>query len=170
MQNTNKWGHRWVTPKAKEEDSKINRKGLIATEHISEGEPVVVYGGIVIPKSDLQEYREIVGDYDVPFDDEFSIAPVSREEAVAIVSINHSCEPNLGWKNQIMLIAIKDVEPGQELAVEYAMHGGYPDEMVCSCGTSSCRKIIRPDDWKNPVIREKYGKWYMPKLQKYDQS
>lgn len=159
-----RWGHRWVTPKAKEQNSQIDRQGLIATESIKAGEPVVVYGGIIIHKVDLKEYRELVGDYDVPFDDEFSIAPVSREEAVSVVSINHSCEPTLGWKNGIMLVAIKDVNPGEELAVDYAMHGGYDEEMVCHCRTKACRKVIRPDDWKDPVIREKYGEWFMPRL------
>lgn len=161
---TAKWGHRWVTPKAKEQDSKIDRKGLVATEHISAGESVVVYGGIIIPKDDLKEYRTLVGDYDVPFDEDFSIAPTSREEAVSVVSINHSCEPSLGWKSPIMLVAIKDIEPGEELAVEYAMHGCYPEEMKCGCGTPSCRKVIWPDDWKNTEIQAKYGKWFMPRI------
>jgi SET domain-containing protein len=163
-ETTKKWGHRWVTPKAKEQDSKIDRKGLVATERISAGEPVVVYGGIIIPKDDLTEYRALVGDYDVPFDEDFSIAPTSREEAIAVVSINHSCEPTLGWKSPIMLVAIKDVEPGEELTVEYAMHGCYPEEMKCGCGTPSCRKTIRPDDWKDPEIQAKYGKWFMPRI------
>lgn len=158
------WGHRWVTPKAKEKSSKIDRKGLIAIESIKAGEPVVVYGGVIVPRADLEKYRQIVGDYDVPFDDDFSIAPTSREEAINVVSVNHSCEPTLGWKSSMILVAIKDVKPGEELAVEYAMHGGYPNEMVCKCGTASCRKVIKLEDWKDATIRAKYGKWFMPRL------
>jgi|ERR1044071_3829767 SET domain-containing protein len=159
------WGHRWVTSKAKEQDSDINRKGLIATEDIAAGETVVVYGGIIIPKADLPKYREMVGDYDVPFDKNFSIAPTSREDAINVVSVNHSCEPTLGWKNAITLVTIRDVKKGEELAPDYAMHGGYVDEMICNCGTTTCRKIITSEDWKNPAIRAKYGKWFTSYLQ-----
>lgn len=159
-----RWGHRWVTPKAKEQESTIDRQGLIAVERIKAGEPVVVYGGIIVHKNDLREYRKIVGDYDVPFDDNFSIAPVSREEAINVASINHSCMPTVGWKNGIMLVAIRDVNPGEELAVDYAMHGGYEEDMECHCGTELCRKLIRPDDWQDATIREKYGEWFMPRF------
>jgi len=158
------WGHRWVTPKAKEQKSKINRQGLIALEDIKAGETVVVYGGIIVPKTDRQKYRKTVGEYDVPFDENFSIAPASRAQAISVASVNHSCEPTVGWKNSLMLVAIKDVKAGEELAPDYAMHGGYPEEMVCSCGAANCRKVLRSDDWKDPVIREKYGKWFLPYL------
>jgi len=165
MDNTQaKWVHRWVTPKAKQQDSKIDRKGLIATEDIKAGEVVVVYGGVIVPAAELDTFRRTVGDYDVPLDENFSIAPTSREDIISIGSVNHSCEPTLGWKNQLMLVAIRDVQAGEELAPDYAMHGGYADEMICQCGTSSCRKIIRPDDWQNPEIRQKYGQWFLPFL------
>lgn len=158
------WPHRWVNPKAKEGLSKINRNGLIATEDIPAGEPVIVYGGVIIHGEEIAKFRQMFGDYDLPIDENFSIAPTSRDEVTNIGSVNHSCEPTVGWKHGIMLVTIRDIKAGEELAPDYAMHGGYPAEMTCDCGTLSCRKVIRPDDWKNPEIQAKYGQWFQPFL------
>jgi hypothetical protein len=158
------WHHRWVSPKAKQSKSIINRNGLIATEDIPAGEPVIVYGGVVVPSTDYEKYIEKVGEYYVPINDNFAVAPTTSDEVLATGSVNHSCEPTVGWKDAITLVTIKDVKQGEELAPDYAMHGGYAGDMMCSCNTPSCRKIIRKDDWKNPKIREKYGGWFMPYL------
>lgn len=158
----NRWHHRWINPKTKEGTSVINKNGLIAIEDIAEGEAVIVYGGVIIPKEDLLFYRNTFGNYDVPLDDGFSIAPTTKSEIMETGSVNHSCEPNLGWKNALTLATTRKVQKGEELTVEYAMHGGYPDDMKCNCGTPSCRKVITKDDWKNPQIRAKYGRWFMP--------
>lgn len=166
------WSHRWVNPKAKQGLSKINRSGLIAIEDIPAGEPVIVYGGVIIHGEDIAKFRQIFGDYDVPINDDFSIAPTSRDEITMTGSVNHSCEPTVGWKYGLMLVAIRDVKAGEELAPDYAMHGGYPQDMTCDCGAPSCRKTIRPDDWKNSDIQAKYGKWFMPfikdRIQQHD--
>ncbi|HET9850087.1 MAG TPA: SET domain-containing protein-lysine N-methyltransferase [Candidatus Saccharimonadales bacterium] len=158
------WSHRWVSPKAKEGMSNINRHGLIAVEDIPAGEAVIVYGGVIIHGDDIAKFRQMFGDYDLPIDDNFSIAPTSKDEITKTGSVNHSCEPTLGWKNNPMLVTIRDVKAGEELAPDYAMHGGYPAEMTCNCGSASCRQVIRPDDWKNPALRQKYGQWFLPFL------
>ncbi len=158
------WQHRWVNPKAKEGASDIDRNGLIAVDDIPENETVIVYGGVIIPKKDISKYRQLFGDYDLPLDDEYFIAPTSKEELIQTGAVNHSCEPTLGWKNALTLVTIRNVKKGEELAPDYAMHGGYPDEMSCNCGTKTCRKNIRSDDWKSPEIRAKYGQWFIPSL------
>ncbi len=136
----------------------------MATADIPKGETIIVYGGVIIPKSDILRYRKEFGDYDVPFDEEFSIAPTSKDEVLATGSVNHSCEPNIGWKNDLMLVAIRDIRKGEELTPDYAMHGCYPEPMDCNCGKPSCRKVISPDDWKNDEIRANYGEWFMPRI------
>lgn len=156
------WSHRWVNPKAKEKSSQIDRNGLIAIDAIPAGEAVIVYGGVIVPKADIEKYRSTFGDYDVPIDEDFSIAPTSHDEITATGSVNHSCEPTIGWKNAITLATIRDVEAGEELTVDYAFHGGYPENMECKCGTKSCRKIIKPTDWQDPEIQARFAQWYQP--------
>lgn len=57
--------------------------------------------------------------------------------------INHSCEPNCEVR-EARLIALRDIPVVEEITFDYAI-GMYDDpwEMVCNCGTLSCRKIIR---------------------------
>jgi uncharacterized protein len=61
--------------------------------------------------------------------------------------INHSCEPNCGLaqiEGQTILIAIKDIQPYEELTFDYStwMSGDHW-EMECLCGTVCCRKKVR---------------------------
>lgn len=151
-------------PKSQRRNSKINRNGLIAAEDIPAGEPVIVYGGVIIHGEDIAKFRQTFGDYDLPIDENFSIAPTSKDEVTLIGSVNHSCEPTVGWKYGMMLVTIRDVQAGEELAPDYASIGGYPEPMACNCGAPSCRRIIRPDDWKDPEIQARYGQWYLPFL------
>jgi len=78
---------------------------------------------------------------------------------------NHSCEPNLGFTGQIGLIAMRDIEPGEELRFDYAMCDGSPyDEFECRCSSPNCRGRVTGDDWKNPELWKKYDGYFSPYL------
>lgn len=60
---------------------------------------------------------------------------------------NHSCEPNLGIKNESDLFALKNIKKGDELTFDYSTTVGpnIPISewfMDCGCGSEKCRKII----------------------------
>ncbi|MGE0527480.1 MAG: SET domain-containing protein-lysine N-methyltransferase [Bdellovibrionales bacterium] len=73
-----------------------------------------------------------------------------------MMHLNHSCEPNLGLQGQIVYVALRDVQPGEELTFDYAMTDDELYEMECRCGTPSCRKTITGFDWKRKDLQEKY--------------
>lgn len=77
---------------------------------------------------------------------------------------NHSCEPNIGFSNSITFIALRDIEPEEELVFDYAFNETIIDGMTCNCGSENCRKEIHRDDWKIPSIQEKYKDYYSPYL------
>ncbi len=59
--------------------------------------------------------------------------------------VNHSCAPNVlspGWDIEI---AIRDIEPGEELTDDYGALNG-DDVLDCACGTTQCRGLIRGSD------------------------
>ncbi|MEK6896996.1 MAG: SET domain-containing protein-lysine N-methyltransferase [Nanoarchaeota archaeon] len=160
----NQWKHRWITPKAKSSKSKIEGLGVIAIENISKGEIVGILGGIIIPISDISDYWKKMGHVGIQIDDSFWIAPTSRKELEETGVFNHSCEPNCGFSNQITLIAIKDINKGEELTFDYAFSESKMDEFKCNCGSENCRKIIKQTDWKNLVIQKRYLKYFSPYL------
>ena len=59
------------------------------------------------------------------------------------VMLNHSCEPNAGIVDDTVLIAIRDIAPGEEITYDYSTTMSEKLEtMRCNCGTPSCRELI----------------------------
>lgn len=52
---------------------------------------------------------------------------------------NHSCEPNLDKDH----VALRDIEAGEELTVDYAQFSAKDWQMQCSCNAHTCRKIVK---------------------------
>jgi uncharacterized protein len=76
------------------------------------------------------------------------------------VFINHSCEPNVGFAGNIVLVAMRDVAAGEELTTDYALFDDADDPMACNCGTPSCRGTISGRDWQLPELQRKYGSYF----------
>ncbi|MEK0084399.1 SET domain-containing protein [Benzoatithermus flavus] len=62
--------------------------------------------------------------------------------------INHACEPSAGIRltaRGYRLIALKDVEPGEQLTYDYSTYITNPRERLrCACGSPRCRGEIGP--------------------------
>lgn len=66
-----------------------------------------------------------------------------------------------------MLIAMRDIEPGEELTFDYAMCDASDyDEFNCLCGMPTCRGIVTGADWRDPVLQAKYMGYHSPYLLK----
>lgn len=77
---------------------------------------------------------------------------------------NHSCDPNIGVQGQIVFVAMRDIQPGEELTHDWATTDDDDYEMECNCGASGCRKIITGKDWQRKDLQEKYRgymSWYL---------
>lgn len=59
-------------------------------------------------------------------------------------TINHSCNPNAGIKNESDLYALKNIDIHDEITYDYSTTSGTNDTWVmnCNCSSSSCRKKI----------------------------
>ncbi len=73
--------------------------------------------------------------------------------------INHSCSPNSGFVDEIRLIALNQIHPGEEICFDYSttMLERYW-ELDCLCGAAQCRGRIRDFDllplaWQQHYIR-----------------
>ena len=154
------WPHRWITPKAKSMDSKIEGLGVIAIRDIKKGESVGVLGGIIVPKEDIEKYSEQVGDVGIQISDDFFIVPSTRKELEETGVFNHSCNPNCGFSNSITFVTLRDIKKGEELTFDYAFSESLKQEFTCNCGAENCRKHIKSTDWKIPDLQQKYKKYY----------
>lgn len=79
--------------------------------------------------------------------------------------VNHSCDPNLGWRDERTLVAMRDVGAGAELTTDYALALDRPGALVwCHCGTYRCRQVVEGEDWQIPQLQERYAGWWTPRL------
>jgi hypothetical protein len=69
---------------------------------------------------------------------------------------NHSCEPNIGVRGQIVFVAMRDIDAGEELTHDWATTDDDNYELECNCGAESCRKILTGKDWQREDLRRKY--------------
>ncbi len=159
-----KWPHRWLTPKAEPRQSSIHGYGVFAKENIQKGEPINVFGGIAVPKTEIEEYRKIIGHAGIQVSDDFFIVPSSNEEIVEQGIFNHSCEPNVGFNSSVTMVAMREIKAGEELIMNYAFMESFFESFDCNCRSSECRKVIDSNTWKDPVFQKKYAKFYSPYL------
>ena len=123
--------------------SKIDKKGLYASQNIEKGTKIIEYKGKIIsvkksevdPKFDNRKaiyLFNINNRYDLDGDFKFNTARL----------INHSCDPNCevtGTGLKIWVHAIKDIKKGEEFSYDYGFSfdedfKNYP----CRCGSKNC--------------------------------
>jgi hypothetical protein len=134
-------------------------KGLFAKTSMKKGDFVLGIGGILVVKEDIETYAKKNGSYGLQIDDQWFVSPGSREEVQQIGAINHSCEPNSGLKDALTFVTMRDVYAGEELTTDYAMTGTMIS-FSCSCGSSSCRGRVTPEDWKIKDLQAKYRGYF----------
>jgi SET domain-containing protein len=155
----------FISPKAVVKQSPIHGKGLFARERINKGEIVCVKGGYVFNRQTLAQTQEKLGPAEIQIAEDLFIGPVSGEQREGgMIFSNHSCDPNIGVRGQIVFVAMRDIEPGEELTHDWATTDDDSYEMECRCGSNNCRKIITGQDWKRKDLQQKYAdymSWYL---------
>jgi len=81
--------------------------------------------------------------------------------------VNHSCNGNCWYQNGELLIAMKDIKAGDEIAYDYALTECNPEwSLKCLCGHGNCRGTITGNDWKKPELQAQYGRFFLPHILK----
>jgi hypothetical protein len=81
--------------------------------------------------------------------------------------LNHSCEGNCGFDDEGDLIAIRNVQKGEELSYDYALiESNSHFSMQCSCGSKTCRDVITGNDWKDEKFVLKNREYMHPRLRR----
>jgi hypothetical protein len=138
--------------------------GIFANASIARDEIVAVWGGEVYTRAQLEELPERLKRYAMQIEEDFFLAGVTEDDTNYF---NHSCNPNVGLSGQMVLVAMRDILPGEELCFDYATCDGSDyDQFSCECGAPNCRKMVRGTDWQNPELWERYRGYFIPYLQR----
>lgn len=116
-------------------------KGVFAKVALMKGDRIFRFGGIRISLDESIALGE---------DESYSVQ-IGLKEYLQPFSpgmyVNHSCEPNCGLTGAMFLIALRDIQIGEELFFDYSttmLERRW--EMQCNCRTTVCRHHIRDFD------------------------
>lgn len=138
-------------------DSDINGKGVFASSRIKKGETVCFMSGEEISIEEVKnkyEEEELKENYPLQVGEETYIAMKHPYDY-----INHSCDANSAIVEKGRLIAVKDINVGEEITYDYSLTEWTDDslwgneyeeswtmECECKCGVKNCRGIIKEFD------------------------
>ena len=154
----------WLHPDVEVRESAIEGRGLFARSAIARGTVVSRLGGRLVSEAELREIfrtSDAYVDTIAVSEDCHLVLPPRRPNGYG----NHSCDPNLWWRDAYALVARRDIVADEELTNDYGTSSGMPDfRMDCRCGAELCRGVITGDDWRRSELRERYGEHWVPVL------
>jgi len=158
----------YITPKARKGiASEIAGRGLVAIAPIAADELVAVKGGHIVTTAALQSLPERLQNSEIQIADGLHLVALEEAEYEPVMLfINHSCEPNVGFAGNVVLVAMRDVGRGEELTTDYALFDDYDGRMECRCGAPSCRGTVNGRDWQRPELQHKYGTYFSAYLRR----
>ncbi len=146
--------------KVKVKRSKKYGRGVYAVRKIRKGETIASFDGPVY--TDRDHWTNDMYNHAIQF------APRKWRDSAGIARlINHSCEPNCGIKRLFDVVAMRTIQPGEQVTWDYEMTEKNPDwRLKCKCGSPHCRKWI--GDYRNmpAAVRKKYGTYVSSWLRK----
>lgn len=122
--------------------SNISGKGTFARRKIMRGEFILTLTGKPVVPSQLSNAGPEFG---VTADDPLQVGDnLLLILDYASKTINHSCDPNTGMRNQTDLFALKDIKQDEEITYDYSTTSGINDTwtMPCNCNSQQCRKTV----------------------------
>ena len=149
------------SPKIEISDNTLAGRGVVAIADIARDEIVAIKAGNIITRAELERATLDAGDMALQIDDDFYIAPRTPEEIDDMsVFINHSCDPNVGFRGQVVYVAMRDIAAGEELCHDYSMERSDDYSLDCHCGSPLCRGKVTGQDWKLPELQQRYGDYF----------
>lgn len=132
-------------------------QGLVASTRLSKGETIISLEGKLIDADKLSSTGGKLADNAFRFDDNTYLSPKNEFGDF----LNHSCSPNariVKRKNRLFIVAVKNIKKGEEVVIDYATTLAKDDiwKMKCSCGSQTCRGMIKTFNTLPKSILRKY--------------
>lgn len=160
----------WLNPKLSVRKTKRYGFGTFAKKNIKQGELLLILSGYVMRVVDEEKLPKGLFDNGIQVTEDYCLSVARKEDLGGINFFNHSCEPNVGIKGQIFLVAMKNIKSGEEATFDYAMtlcrtKNAKPYHLECLCGKKTCRGIVTDDDWKDKRMQNKYRGYFQYHIQ-----
>jgi len=154
----------YLSPKLEVRDTGAKGRGILAVQPIRAGELVAAWGGTVVPAALMHLVSTELTKLSVQIEDDLYLV---EDRPGPGAYINHSCDPNAGIAGSHLVVAMRDIAPGEEVCFDYAMTDGSPyDEFECACGAPNCRGRVTGSDWRLPELWQRYDGYFSLYLQR----
>jgi SET domain-containing protein len=133
--------------------SRIHGMGGFARQFIPRETYVIEYVGEKISKAESERRCAADNHYIFFFDDEHDLD--GNVDCNPARWINHSCEPNceaLDDEGRIWIVALRDIQAGEELTFNYGYDLDDYQSHPCRCGSSRCVGFIVAEE-HHPAVR-----------------
>jgi len=160
----------WMSNKLVVKPSRTHDQGVFARKAIAKGERVAIFGGDIIRIDEIPTLPRRLRQYTMQIEERFVLGTRSGQLEDTDY-FNHSCSPNVGFRGQVFLVALRPIRPGEEVTFDYAMvvspsvGSDITFQMSCQCGTSKCRRSISESDWTLPDLQRRYDGYFSQYLQ-----
>jgi SET domain-containing protein len=127
------------TPTLIVRSSEIHAAGCYTTRRLRQGERICEYDGPRMSKDKADErYADRVVTYLFGYGDRNMVI----DGFGAAMFMNHCCDPNcetIEEDERIFVVALRDIEAGEELVYEYNLYDSDDASQDCYCGAKNCR-------------------------------
>lgn len=129
-------------------------EGIFAARDILKDEVILRFEGPLVEIKNVEGIPREVWDhlFNVGVDKYI----IAKEPAVRT---NHSCEPNAGIVQDVLLVAMRNIKKDEEITFDYSIITADNWTMECKCGCPSCRKIIGNYKDLPDEVKRKYDKY-----------
>jgi uncharacterized protein len=146
----------YIAPQATVRDSPIHGSGLVAVEPMAMGDIVAIQGGYSDDCARRDTLHPSLGPTARPIAAGFFSGPMTEEErAGGMLFSNHSCDPHIGVQGELMFVAMRPIQPGEEVTHDWATTDDEAYAIPCHCGAANCRGTITGQDWRRRDVQEK---------------
>ncbi|MHB1566601.1 MAG: SET domain-containing protein [Acidiferrobacter sp.] len=139
------------------QDSAQHGRGVFVRVPVVAGTPLLAFCGPRLSRAQIDP-----DDYHLQIGADLYLGPSGEADDY----VNHSCDPNAGFKADLILYALRDIATGEELtwdyscAIDEADFAGFP----CSCQSPRCRGLVRSFRHLDVATRERLRAHALPYL------
>ena len=144
--------------------SPIQGNGMFTNRQVAKGEVVVIIGGMVMSEAEFQAFIKTVTRFNaIQIAENMHLVDTPASPG----GMNHSCDANLWMRDEVTVVARRDIAKGEELTQDYALYTANPDWILspCNCGSPVCRQAITGNDWRRRDVQQRYRDHFSPFLQ-----
>jgi len=152
--------------------SKIAGSGVFAKKNIKKGSLIIILKGKICSSEEIS--KRIKNKIERPADPLQIDASTYLDLNEISRTFNHSCDPNAFIRGKNELVALRDIKKDEEITYDYSTTADEDEEELkneheiwycyfsCSCGSKSCRHIIKqfkdlPPKLKNFYLKNKFA-------------